>query len=832
MSDNPSNKLKGPASCDEENMATGRTENSSSEQEEREAETLVVAEGKQTEEVLFNILDQKIRENAKPITISNPDSNSENRGENGNPILETWEAARADIEPLPSQPDSSRRRLMETAPGAYAVPGQLSIAASSGNELPGDETAVAPDPTPDATTTVSAFLSPAENEHSANSDSHRQAVGELVVHASPDEDGINQENAKKQKAVGFVAVLLLLVVIVLLVMGLAGTFDSKTDDKYGNAESGTANNSPHLVEVNDTAVDVIKNLRFSKTLKKIKSEGILHCPFHPIAGYMFANLTTGDADGIHTAVCRAIGSAIFGAGPLPSGFSNRNKRWTVNATVGSKFEEKYKDFNETFPRIEWVDLTPVWTGNRGLSQILMGIGYSMERHTYEHYLKFGLSFTQPYSFEGAYISGDPFYVECFVDKGFKHTQECQDLSICTNMGSSYYTFLSGVIPDRRIRRIQFYTDAYPMFVNASCNLIIHSAGERARDVVLNQYGYKGNFTTSGAVFNKEPIGVGTFKGDPVWDDFVNAVVQSLISAEVHGITKATAHLFPQTDVFGEDFRDMFRNAIGAVGNFAEIYEEHLQQAIPREAVNTINSGDAGLLFTAPLGTQKLWSNFTLGRNIQRVLERGRLLCGVRLGRPGFATGKHDNGTTFAGMDIDFCKAVAASMFGGDTQAVDYIELNSSYPSDGYVKLAAGEVDMVAGAAWNLANDVKEPGTGIGFAFSQPYFYGYSAEEDNLCLASMQDDQVWSTYLYWVVGCTIYAEQEGIGQTNSTEMPLIYAFGEGFQRMFRDIVFAVGSYKEMYSRNIEPTIPRSVHRRNSLNYGSSSGPQLYPMPGFV
>ncbi|CAB9511050.1 Putative amino-acid ABC transporter-binding protein YhdW [Seminavis robusta] len=825
MSDNPSNKLKGSG---EEHGTTGRTEYSSSEQE-RAANTPVVAEGTQKDEAfktLVNILDQKVQENTKPVAISNTDARNETRGENDDTVLEV---ARSEVE-LPS------RMLTEAAPGAYAVPGRLSTAASSGNELPGDE-AAAPNPTadnPNSTTTVTAFLSPAENQNRTNGGSHHQTVGELVVHASPDDDdNRNQENAKKRKVVAFVGVLLLLAVIVVIVMALAGAFGSKTDDESGKAESGTANGSSNLADVNDTAVDIANNLRFSKTLRKIKSEGILHCPFMPIAGYMFANSTTGDADGIHTVMCRAIGSAIFGADRLPSGFSGRNKLWTVNATVGTMFEEKYKDFNETFPRIEWVDLTPVRTG-RGLSQIFTGIGYTMERHTYEHFLKFGLSFTQPYSFEGAYISGNPFFVECFVDKGFKHTQECKDLSICTNMGSSYYTFLSRVIPDRRIHKIQFYTDAYPMFVNASCNLIIHSAGERARDVVLNQYGYKGNFTTSGAVFNKEPIGLGTFKGDPVWDDFVNAVVQSLVSAELHGITKATARLFPQTDVFGEDFRDMFRNAIGAVGNFAEIYEEHLQEAIPREAVNTINNGNAGLLFAAPLGTQKLWSNFTLGHNIQRVLERGRLFCGVRLGRPGFATGKNDNGTvpTFAGMDVDFCRAVAASMFGGDTEAVDYIELNSSDPSDGYVKLAAGGVDVVAGATWNLANDVKEPGTGIGFAFSQPYFYGYGEEEDNLCLASMQDDQVWSTYLYWVVGCTIYAEQEGIGQTNSTKMPLIYAFGEGFQRMFRDIVLAVGNYKEMYSRNIEPTIPRSVHRRNSLNYGSSSGPQLYPMPGFM
>lgn len=59
---------------------------------------------------------------------------------------------------------------------------------------------------------------------------------------------------------------------------------------------------------------------------------------------------------------------------------------------------------------------------------------------------------------------------------------------------------------------------------------------------------------------------------------------------------------------------------------------------------------------------------------------------------------------YSGMGIDFCRSVAASLFGGDTKAVKYVGLESS--SDGFASLVDEETDVMARVIWNLKNDVN------------------------------------------------------------------------------------------------------------------------------
>ena len=172
--------------------------------------------------------------------------------------------------------------------------------------------------------------------------------------------------------------------------------------------------------------------------------------------------------------------------------------------------------------------------------------------------------------------------------------------------------------------------------------------------------------------------------------------------------------------------------------------------------------------------------------------------------------------------------MAASLFGGDVEAIDFVEISSQ--QEGFEMLASGDIDLAAGATWNLPNEVNEPSTGLGFDFSQPYFFGNKKGEENLCLATMEDDHDWATYVYWIVAATIYAEEHGYNQTTSGEMPEVFVYGSDFNRIFRDAIFAVGNYGDLYRRNVEEFIPRAG--RNLLNGGKFPGPQHYPMPGLM
>ena len=79
----------------------------------------------------------------------------------------------------------------------------------------------------------------------------------------------------------------------------------------------------------------------------------------------------------------------------------------------------------------------------------------------------------------------------------------------------------------------------------------------------------------------------TRSGDPEFSDLVNWVFQSLLYAEARNVTMETADTFIETgEVFGEQYTDMFRNALGAVGNYAEIYDRHLEPLSSRLKINS------------------------------------------------------------------------------------------------------------------------------------------------------------------------------------------------------------------------------------------------------
>jgi hypothetical protein len=432
-----------------------------------------------------------------------------------------------------------------------------------------------------------------------------------------------------------------------------------------------------------------------------------------------------------------------------------------------------------------------------------------------------MSFSTPVLYDGMRFAGDPFFVQCAQESNF--VDECEDLMVCVEGPSSFSNFAEESLPARRYK-IVMPGDDLEGYIKGECNALLTKQVVQAEGV-LRSRGYQGNFTLGEKMFSHESWSVMNKGGDSRWTDFVNAVVQSVLVAEQHNITQETAHLFPQTNVFGQHLENAFRNAVSAVGNLGEVYTKHLGQIPVRDPANKINQGVSGLMYSSPFGELDDVRNvvdFPLGPHLSKILARGKLLCGVHFGRPGFAL-QVENGTS-SGLDIDLCKAVAGGLF-GDSDLMELIPLNT--PGDGYQKLVSKEVDVITGAEWNLENDVKEPTTGVGFSFTTPYYYGHGYE--NLCMVTLEDDSDWTAFVAWLVTSAIYAEEQGIDQTMFHKMPEVFSYGPRLNRMLRDATLAVGNYGEMYQRNLEPLEPRSG--RNLLNT-NSQGPQHFPMPGLV
>ncbi len=93
--------------------------------------------------------------------------------------------------------------------------------------------------------------------------------------------------------------------------------------------------------------------------------------------------------------------------------------------------------------------------------------------------------------------------------------------------------------------------------------------------------------------------------------------------------------------------------------------------------------------------------------LDRVRARGKLICGVSDGLPGFS--ERDKAGQWRGFDVDFCKAVAAAVL-GDTAKVDYRALTAD---DRFAALKAKEIDLLArNTSWTMSRDLVD---GLAFA---------------------------------------------------------------------------------------------------------------------
>ena len=138
--------------------------------------------------------------------------------------------------------------------------------------------------------------------------------------------------------------------------------------------------------------------------------------------------------------------------------------------------------------------------------------------------------------------------------------------------------------------------------------------------------------------------------------------------------------------------------------------------MPRDGRNLINDGTTGLLASPPLGLvgkQVYPQSPVEGGTLEAASQVGILRCGIRAGRPGFANYNMER-SNMEGMDVEYCRLLAAALFDGDSTAVVFEDVSDE---DGFELLREGHLDVMAGALWTLQDDMK------GFTFTSPYFYG-------------------------------------------------------------------------------------------------------------
>ncbi len=94
-----------------------------------------------------------------------------------------------------------------------------------------------------------------------------------------------------------------------------------------------------------------------------------------------------------------------------------------------------------------------------------------------------------------------------------------------------------------------------------------------------------------------------------------------------------------------------------------------------------------------------WTQAEAGGVFDRVLSRKLLRCGVSEGLTGFSI--RDASGFWSGMDVDFCRAVAAAM--GPAVRVDFVPLTAQ---ERFVALKMGKIDLLArNTTWTLGREV-------------------------------------------------------------------------------------------------------------------------------
>ncbi len=101
-----------------------------------------------------------------------------------------------------------------------------------------------------------------------------------------------------------------------------------------------------------------------------------------------------------------------------------------------------------------------------------------------------------------------------------------------------------------------------------------------------------------------------------------------------------------------------------------------------------------------------------GKTIDAIKARGQLVCGVNTGLPGFAAA--DSAGNWTGLDVDVCKAIAASLL-GDASKVKWVPLTAQQR---FTALQSGEIDILSrNTTWTLTRDAS-----LGMQFTGITYY--------------------------------------------------------------------------------------------------------------
>lgn len=169
---------------------------------------------------------------------------------------------------------------------------------------------------------------------------------------------------------------------------------------------------------------------------------------------------------------------------------------------------------------------------------------------------------------------------------------CTGLKICVEEGTTSIAVVRQFFPiDGFIVAKQSGELVAQGLVTGECNAIAAGSIDVTESNIREVGQYTGPYEKGSGRFSKDPLALVTRQDDPQWTAFVYWIVSAIFYAEEEGITSAKASSItgmPVVNLFGSLYTRMLKDAIAAVGSFAEIYDRHVEAELPRSGQNLLN----------------------------------------------------------------------------------------------------------------------------------------------------------------------------------------------------------------------------------------------------
>mmetsp|Transcript_22792 Transcript_22792/g.47345 ORF Transcript_22792/g.47345 Transcript_22792/m.47345 type:complete len:238 (+) Transcript_22792:855-1568(+) len=236
----------------------------------------------------------------------------------------------------------------------------------------------------------------------------------------------------------------------------------------------------------------------------------------------------------------------------------------------------------------------------------------------------GFTFTVPYFYDGLKYAGPK--GDC-ADTLDWESDECSDLKVCVNEFTTWYPRTQELFPPDVLVPVPSDDAMYAGLEAGDCNafsgegvyVLLSTAvenGYTGGDMMMEVGGDMDPAEVSRSApgwhigantYSKEPLAMVTREDDPQFSDFVNWVLQGLMTAEEQGITAADFAEAAPDDTpmklysgFGDEYETMFKMSVATVGNYGEIYERHLQEIMPRSGLNMLNTDNVAQQYPHPM----------------------------------------------------------------------------------------------------------------------------------------------------------------------------------------------------------------------------------------